>query len=179
MDLTGLGTRHLVQVHVSVPQEKCTLQSVPSSGETGRIPERDGFSSCQEHPPKPISQGQGASSSSPSQPSWGIFLAALLSETPPGARYRESAAAPRWEPNTVSNGGSTDFPGGPVAKTPNAGGLGLIPGQGTRSHLPHLKIPSASPKIPHVAMKMPLAATKTWYSKKKKQQQQQHRISEV
>ena len=34
--------------------------------------------------------------------------------------------------------------------TPNAGGLGLIPVQGTRSHKPQLK-------IPHVA-------TKTWYS---------------
>ena len=44
----------------------------------------------------------------------------------------------------------------------------MIPGQGTRSHLPQLKIPSASPKIPHVAMKMPLAATKIWYSQKKK-----------
>ena len=33
-----------------------------------------------------------------------------------------------------------DFPGGPVAKTPNAGGLGLIPGQGTRSHILQLKI---------------------------------------
>ena len=35
------------------------------------------------------------------------------------------------------------FPGGPVAKTPNAGGLGLIPGQGTRSHMLQLKILSA------------------------------------
>ena len=34
---------------------------------------------------------------------------------------------PSWE----------DFPGGPVAETPctNAGGLGSIPGQGTRSHI--------------------------------------------
>ena len=38
-----------------------------------------------------------------------------------------------------------DFPGGPVAKlhAPNAGGLGLIPGQGTRSHMLQLKILSA------------------------------------
>ena len=28
-----------------------------------------------------------------------------------------------------------DFPGGPVAKTPNIGGPGSIPGQGTRSHM--------------------------------------------
>ena len=35
-----------------------------------------------------------------------------------------------------------DFPGGPVAKTlcSNAGGLGLIPGQGTRSHMPLLRV---------------------------------------
>ena len=33
-----------------------------------------------------------------------------------------------------------DFPGGPVAKTlsSKAGGLGLIPVQGTRSHMPHV-----------------------------------------
>ena len=31
--------------------------------------------------------------------------------------------------------------------TPNAGGLGLIPGQGTRSHMPQLKIPNALRKI--------------------------------
>ena len=36
-----------------------------------------------------------------------------------------------------------DFPGGPVAKTmhgPNARGLGSIPGQGTRSHMPQLRV---------------------------------------
>ena len=35
-----------------------------------------------------------------------------------------------------------DFPGGPVAKicTPNAGSLGLIPGQGTRPHMPQLRV---------------------------------------
>ena len=31
--------------------------------------------------------------------------------------------------------------------TPNAGSLGLIPGQGTRSHMPQLKIPNALSKI--------------------------------
>ena len=48
--------------------------------------------------------------------------------------------------------------------TPNAGGLGSIPGQGTRSHMsqlrvrmPHLKIPNATKKIPH-------ATSKTWCS---------------
>ena len=76
------------------------------------------------------------------------------------------AQQPHAGSQKLSNGGSKDFPGGPVAKTPNAGGL--IPGQGTRSHLLQLKILRASPKIPHVAMKMPRAATKTWYSKKKK-----------
>ena len=31
-----------------------------------------------------------------------------------------------------------DFPGGPVVKNPpaNAGDMGFIPGQGTRSHMP-------------------------------------------
>ena len=38
---------------------------------------------------------------------------------------------------------SWDFPGGPVAKTPNAGGPGLIPGGGTRSHMLKLR-PSSS-----------------------------------
>ena len=33
-----------------------------------------------------------------------------------------------------------DFPSGPVAKTPSAGGPGLIPGQGTKSHIPPLRI---------------------------------------
>ena len=39
------------------------------------------------------------------------------------------------------------FPGGPVVKTqllPNAAGWGLFPGQGTRSHMPQLKIPRAA-----------------------------------
>ena len=38
----------------------------------------------------------------------------------------------------------SDFPGGPVAKTPapNAGGLGSIPVQGTKSHLLQLKLNS-------------------------------------
>ena len=43
---------------------------------------------------------------------------------------------------------SRDFLGGPVAKTlcSNAGGLGLIPGWGTRSHMPQLKILHAAMK---------------------------------
>ena len=49
-----------------------------------------------------------------------------------------------------------DFPGASAAKTrlrvlssltPNAGGLGSIPAQGTRSHLPQRKIPSAATKV--------------------------------
>ena len=41
-----------------------------------------------------------------------------------------------------------DFPGGPVAKTPgsNSGGPGSILGQGTRSHMPPLKVPHAAAK---------------------------------
>ena len=37
-----------------------------------------------------------------------------------------------------------NFPSGPVAKT-HAGGLGLIPGQETRSHMPQLR-PGAANK---------------------------------
>ena len=32
-----------------------------------------------------------------------------------------------------------DFPGSPVAMTPNAGAPGSIPGQGTRDHIPQLR----------------------------------------
>ena len=42
---------------------------------------------------------------------------------------------------------SADFPGGLMAKTlPNAGGLGLIPGQGSRCHMPQQKILHATVK---------------------------------
>ena len=54
-------------------------------------------------------------------------------------------------------------------RAPNAGGLGSILGQGTRSrmpqlraHMPQLKIPHAAMKIPHRATKIPRAITKTW-----------------
>ena len=36
---------------------------------------------------------------------------------------------------------------------PNAGGLGLIPGQGTRSHIPQLKTPRAVMKTPRATTK--------------------------
>ena len=41
-----------------------------------------------------------------------------------------------------------DFPGGPVVKNmpSEAGDVGSIPGQGTRSHMPQLKIPHDSMK---------------------------------
>ena len=44
---------------------------------------------------------------------------------------------------------------------PNAGGRGSIPGQGTRSYVPQLKILHAATKILHTAMKIPRASTKT------------------
>ena len=54
---------------------------------------------------------------------------------------------------------------------PNAGGLGSIPGQATRSRMPQLrvhmlqmKIPHAATKISHTATKIPCAATKTRHS---------------
>ena len=38
--------------------------------------------------------------------------------------------------------------------TPDAGSLGLIPGQGTRSHMPQLKSLHAAANIPHAATKI-------------------------
>ena len=42
-----------------------------------------------------------------------------------------------------------DFPGGPVAKTLHSQcrGLGSVPGQGTRSHMPQLRIHTLQQKI--------------------------------
>ena len=57
-----------------------------------------------------------------------------------------------------------DVPDGPVAKTPypQCRGLGSIPGQGTRSLMPQLRVH----KIPHAAMKIenPTCQNKTWHS---------------
>ena len=49
-----------------------------------------------------------------------------------------------------------DFPEGPVAKTlvPNAGGPGVIPGQGTRSSMPQVRLEMLKLKIPHATTKM-------------------------
>ena len=44
---------------------------------------------------------------------------------------------------------------------PNAGGPGSIPGQGTRSHMPQLRVCMPQLKILYAAMKIPCAATKT------------------
>ena len=48
--------------------------------------------------------------------------------------------------NEWMDGVLTDFPGDPVAKTPNSGGPGLMPGQGTRSHMNLKKIAHAATK---------------------------------
>ena len=46
---------------------------------------------------------------------------------------------------------------------PTAGGPGSIPGQGTRSHMPHLKtLPAATTQILHASTKILCARTKTW-----------------
>ena len=50
---------------------------------------------------------------------------------------------------------------------PNAGGPGSIPGWGTRSHRPQLRVRMQQLKIPHAAMKIPCAATKTRSSQNK------------
>ena len=52
-----------------------------------------------------------------------------------------------------------DFPGGPVAKTPRSQCKG--PGQGTRSHMPQLRVRMPQLKILH-------AATKTQHSETNK-----------
>ena len=41
-----------------------------------------------------------------------------------------------------------------VVRAPNAGSLGLIPGQGTRSHMLQLRAPMPQLKIPHKATKI-------------------------
>ena len=48
-----------------------------------------------------------------------------------------------------------------------AGGLGSIPGQGTRSHRPKLTVCTSQQKrswVPQLRLKIPRAATKTWSS---------------
>ena len=61
-----------------------------------------------------------------------------------------------------------DVPDGPVAKTPYPQwrGLGSIPGQGTRSLMPQLRVHKPSLKIPHAAMKIenPTCQNKNWHS---------------
>ncbi|TEA31056.1 hypothetical protein DBR06_SOUSAS9610115, partial [Sousa chinensis] len=42
--------------------------------------------------------------------------------------------------------------------TPNAGSPGSTPGQGTRSHMPQLRVHMLQLKIPHAATKIPRAA---------------------
>ena len=63
---------------------------------------------------------------------------------------------------------------------PNAGGPGSIPGQGTRSHMPQLrvrmpqlKILHAATKISHTATKIPRAATKTRCSQIQKERKKE------
>ena len=51
---------------------------------------------------------------------------------------------------------------------PNAEDQGLIPGQGSRSHMPKLRAQMLQLKIPHVAMKTPHLATKSQESQIKK-----------
>ena len=87
--------------------------------------------------------------------------------------------AKRWKQNTWSSTTdkeNMDFLGSPVAKTPciHAGGLSLIPGQGTRSHVLQLRvrvlqlIESACHNFrSHTLqqrLKIPSAENKTWYS---------------
>ena len=49
---------------------------------------------------------------------------------------------------------------------PNTGGMGSIPGQGIRSHMPKLRVHMPKLKILHAALKLKIlhATTKIWYS---------------
>ena len=49
---------------------------------------------------------------------------------------------------------------------PNAGGSGMIPGQGTRSYMPQRKIPSAAVKVDDPVLQLRLGAAE--YIKEKK-----------
>ena len=51
--------------------------------------------------------------------------------------------------------------------TPNAGGPGSIPGQGTRARTPQLNLPHVATKIPQVATKILCVAPKTWLCQNK------------
>ena len=53
--------------------------------------------------------------------------------------------------------------------TPNAGGLGSIPGRGTRYHMAQLRVHMLQLKIPHAPTKnIQHAATGVWYSQTNK-----------
>ena len=54
----------------------------------------------------------------------------------------KSTASPSKHSPAIYLKSSWDFSGSPVAKTPHskAGGLGSLPGQGTRSHMPQLRV---------------------------------------
>ena len=80
--------------------------------------------------------------------------------------YTSQAPAPCQDPHpepgttpVVKGSGLGTSPGvqGQRLRTPNTGGLGSIPGQGTRSHRLQLK-------IPHATIKILCAATKTQHS---------------
>ena len=53
---------------------------------------------------------------------------------------------------------------------PNTGVPGLVPGQGTRSHMPQLRVPTLRLKIAHATIKDPrcCTATKTQHSQTSK-----------
>ena len=83
--------------------------------------------------------------------SWGINLPAKTEEEHVNRSQGDSAFPRKWQWG--------DFPGGPVAKTPHSQcrGLGSIPSQGTRSHVPQLRVPMPPLNILSTI-------TKTWRS---------------
>ena len=68
---------------------------------------------------------------------------------PSKGSHRENPQTPDKQRTAGQDGQSRNFPGSPVAWTPHSQrrGPGSIPGQGTRSPMPQLKILCASMKI--------------------------------
>jgi len=64
------------------------------------------------------------------------------------------------------------FPGGAITKNPStqSGGLGLIPGQGTRFHIPQLRAHMLQLKscLSQLRLKIPRVPTKTQWSQMRK-----------
>lgn len=106
VDLLSLGAHHLIQMHLSVMQgESGSGGPVQSRGETGRVLETKGFSSCEEHPPNPPLGPVAMKWAHRGQPST-VMVAALLSKPKEQVLKKHS---PTWPPKTVKESGSSCY----------------------------------------------------------------------